>query len=296
MPWKRRGDRQYFYRSRRVGGRVVAEYVGAGELAELVAAGVECGRASRRAARATERELRQAEREWQEAAERLVSDALGLATWIMQAAGYHRHDRGPWRKRRGTMRRETDAAGGTARAGGASTPAPARPSPPAGPSRGAAEALGWGPDRAALRMLAGRYCGDDAAGGRSRRALIADTEAMARELAGPGPTPLVLVLAEAVAFAWAELRMAQAADHAAGRRTIAQEDAAGRRVDRAHRRFLRASKALSDVQRVSPAVLVQINQQYNLGGESAGPPAEAGPRGEGSGAEDDRHRHADRSL
>lgn len=279
MPWKRRGDRQYFYRSRRVGGRVVTEYVGTGTLGERAAAEIECDRESCVAARAAEQQRGREEREWQDKVDRVVSETCGLAAWIMQAAGYHRHDRGPWRKRRGMMSQGGDPAEGEGMVEGSSATVPAGRSPAAKPARRPAVPLGRGPDRTALRMLAEHYCGADAAGRRSRERLVAEAEEMARELAGPDPTPLVMVLAETAALAWAELRLSQASVHAAGQRSIAQADEAGRRIDRAHRRFLRAAKVLSDVQRVSPKLLVQINQQYNLSSDVPRLPGSVEPEG-----------------
>lgn len=37
MAWEKRGNRSYFYQKKRIGGKVKSEYVGAGEVAELIA-------------------------------------------------------------------------------------------------------------------------------------------------------------------------------------------------------------------------------------------------------------------
>ena len=37
MPWEKRSNNRYYYRRRKVGGRVIAEYVGSGVLADLAA-------------------------------------------------------------------------------------------------------------------------------------------------------------------------------------------------------------------------------------------------------------------
>ncbi len=37
MAWESRGNGSYYYRKQRIGGRVVSEYVGQGEVAGLVA-------------------------------------------------------------------------------------------------------------------------------------------------------------------------------------------------------------------------------------------------------------------
>src|SRR5262245_55787564 len=100
MGWEVRGTRRYYTRSRKVGGRVVREYVGTGPVAEVAAAADALRQAQRRA----EREARLAERARWEAALApleglcLASDLLARAA--LTAAGYHRHDRGEWRRKR----------------------------------------------------------------------------------------------------------------------------------------------------------------------------------------------------
>jgi hypothetical protein len=100
MAWEERGSHRYYYRSRRVDGRVVKEYVGNGELADSIAALEALGRqkdaALRGKAEAERRE--QAAREAEiEAYCRRVDEALAET---LTALGYHRHDRGQWRRKR----------------------------------------------------------------------------------------------------------------------------------------------------------------------------------------------------
>jgi hypothetical protein len=96
MAWDNRGTRRYFYRSRRVGKRVVRDYFGAGPLGELAALLVgELRRARNRHARRAAR-LDDADGPF-----RLYHDLLDQAAAAhLLAAGFHRHDRGPWRRRR----------------------------------------------------------------------------------------------------------------------------------------------------------------------------------------------------
>jgi hypothetical protein len=102
MAWetRARGGR-YYTRSRKVGGRVVREYVGGGPAGDLAAA----EDAARRERAAAERAALRAERERAAGPEALLAelDALaeGLARAALAAAGYRRHHRGEWRKRRG---------------------------------------------------------------------------------------------------------------------------------------------------------------------------------------------------
>ena len=100
MAWETRGNRSYYYRSVRRSGRVVKEYVGAGVVATLGARLDELARERR----AIERQDRVAERDRYEGLETQtlelirITDALVAAT--LTVAGYHRHDRGAWRRRR----------------------------------------------------------------------------------------------------------------------------------------------------------------------------------------------------
>ena len=99
-PWERR-DRGglYYTRSRKLNGRVVREYVGTGPLAELVAE-VDAEERRRREADAAQRKE---ERERLDALtapiEELCEAAEVIARAALIASGYHRHNRGGWRKR-----------------------------------------------------------------------------------------------------------------------------------------------------------------------------------------------------
>jgi hypothetical protein len=97
MPWSARGKRSFYYTSRRIGGRVVNTYLGRGPLAQMAAAEVERRRRDRAAARAR---LAAADADLADLAD-LVAAAELLAKAALLAAGYHRHSRGRWRRRRG---------------------------------------------------------------------------------------------------------------------------------------------------------------------------------------------------
>jgi hypothetical protein len=101
MAWERRERGQpYYYRSRREGGRVVKDYVGAGEVAEIVAHVEESVRRRREEEAAR----------WQEELTCLtvlaspVAELCGTAEILARAclvsAGFRRH-KGEWRRRRG---------------------------------------------------------------------------------------------------------------------------------------------------------------------------------------------------
>ena len=99
MGWEPRDNKCYYFRYRKVDGRVTRQYLGAGAVADLAAADDALRRADRRAAM----EARRAEEaNWQAALAPLrelcrVADLMARATLL--AAGYHRHSRSSWRKR-----------------------------------------------------------------------------------------------------------------------------------------------------------------------------------------------------
>ena len=91
----------YYYRAERRNGKVVKEYVGGGEAAGLIADHDGFLREIREG-RELETRLARGPAEALEASvaelDRFVTEATAKA---LEAAGYHRHDRGAWRKRRG---------------------------------------------------------------------------------------------------------------------------------------------------------------------------------------------------
>jgi hypothetical protein len=102
MAWESRGNQRYFYRSKRVGDRVVKEYVGPG----LAGSHFEALHEVRQAQKAVEREAIQADMDavalLEAAFNPLDEFATAVAETALLAAGYHRPKRGPWRKRRAT--------------------------------------------------------------------------------------------------------------------------------------------------------------------------------------------------
>ena len=100
-PWERRErGGPYYTRSRKEGGRVVREYVGGGVLGEIAALRDEYERRTREEEAALEKEERQRLEELVAPVEELCEAAEVLARAALVAAGYRRHNRGEWRKRR----------------------------------------------------------------------------------------------------------------------------------------------------------------------------------------------------
>jgi len=101
MAWETRNGRgRYYTRSRRVNEHVVREYIGTGPAAEAIA----ILDAQERAERLGNRAAWQAERERMEVTEdriqRFSEGVTDLTGAVLMGAGYHRHHRGEWRKRR----------------------------------------------------------------------------------------------------------------------------------------------------------------------------------------------------
>lgn len=97
MAWDSRG---YYYKSRRIGGRVVRDYFGSGAAGQLAEAfdldehdRIEFERFKVRAVR---QQLEQEDREAARAS-RIVQERLSAA---LEASGYRRHHRGEWRRTR----------------------------------------------------------------------------------------------------------------------------------------------------------------------------------------------------
>ena len=105
MAWEKRSKRRYFYVSRRIAARVRKDYFGAREAAHLAADIL----AERKAVRLSERETLRADRARLEPLERMMNVLDASCSSLLAAeltlAGYHRHDRGPWRRKRGRTER-----------------------------------------------------------------------------------------------------------------------------------------------------------------------------------------------
>ena len=99
MAWEERGNGSYYYRKRRIGGRVVSEYVGRGELAGLVAQLDAIERTGQRAQRASHAAERASLDVDDEVAETVAALVATLTRGVLVANGFHQHKR-QWRRRR----------------------------------------------------------------------------------------------------------------------------------------------------------------------------------------------------
>jgi hypothetical protein len=104
MPWEDRPGGRYYYRAKKIKGRVVKEYVGAGPKADAAAAEDAHAREVREAQRrATHEQLSALKQEWANPLEEFNSFSTlceALVAAALLAEGFHQHDRGAWRKRR----------------------------------------------------------------------------------------------------------------------------------------------------------------------------------------------------
>lgn len=99
MSYEMRGSHRYYYRARKVDGRVVKEYVGHGPGAEATAAQDAAARDDRLAAAEYRRVRRSQLNDLDRVADVAGASIETLLRASLVAAGYHRHHRGEWRRR-----------------------------------------------------------------------------------------------------------------------------------------------------------------------------------------------------
>jgi hypothetical protein len=110
MSWEARKGRRYYYRAFRQQGRLVKQYVGSGSDAVAVAEQDVALRAEQAARRQAEQERRQLDLALSDQVASLAAEAGALMEAALLAAGYHRPQRKPWRKRRSRRTGDGDAA------------------------------------------------------------------------------------------------------------------------------------------------------------------------------------------
>jgi hypothetical protein len=111
MAYESRKGRSYYYRKVWKNGQCRSEYIGGGEAAALIARMEQLDQQGRDIAR----QDRRAEREQFAALAAtppelvaLLAEARRASAEALEAAGYHRHKRGEWRKRRGSKDKDQD--------------------------------------------------------------------------------------------------------------------------------------------------------------------------------------------
>jgi len=99
MAWEQRGGKPFYYRKKRVGGRVRSQYVGGGDIGRLCAAADLGRRRARKAEREAFRTAQQAEADIDRQLAQAEAAIAALTEAALIAAGYHQH-KGQWRKKR----------------------------------------------------------------------------------------------------------------------------------------------------------------------------------------------------
>jgi hypothetical protein len=104
MAWLRHG--RYWYRSRRIGDRVISEYLGAGPVAQMAAERDQAARDRRAKARAAEMAAQKADLAIDKQLDQLGDLVRAMTTAALVAGGYHTH-KGQWRQMRVTDDKST---------------------------------------------------------------------------------------------------------------------------------------------------------------------------------------------
>lgn len=99
MTWEQRKDQQYYYRRRRVNGRVEAEYLGRGAVAELAACLDELEREYARLRAHQLKELRKSDTRLDREVQAATKNLQLLTSILLEAEGLHQ-PKGTWRHRR----------------------------------------------------------------------------------------------------------------------------------------------------------------------------------------------------
>jgi hypothetical protein len=100
-PWeKRQRGGHYYTRSRKEGGRIIRQYVGGGTLGHLAALTDTLERLRREEEATAWKEEQERMEVLAAPVEELCEHAEVLTRATLLAAGFHRHKRGDWRKRR----------------------------------------------------------------------------------------------------------------------------------------------------------------------------------------------------
>ena len=277
MGWKYINGRPYYYRSRREAGRVVTTYCGNLEDGRLFAALDAEDRRKRQAAREEEwAERRRADEEEKDFAS-WFARVESVAESAMIAAGYHKHHRSQWRRRRmatelvtaDTSNVDQFADRGAVEAlmsraiNGDETCLPALYKLFRDPKHAPALIAAFGSPPSWLETeLIAQAKGKNLAIGEASALKLAEIR---RELAGPDPSPTERLLAERAALCWWLVYRYEAIYAGSKELNLRQADFQQRRIDRTHARFLSALKTLATVRKLAvPALQVNIgNNQLN---------------------------------
>ena len=102
MALEYRNGRPYYYRNKRENGTVIRQYIASGQMAEFAADSDAHQRAQRESRRAAEEQKQRAYVTAREQLFNVIAQAETLSSALLIDVGYHRQNRGPWRRRRFT--------------------------------------------------------------------------------------------------------------------------------------------------------------------------------------------------
>lgn len=275
MPWQRG---KYYVRAHKQGGRVVFQYIGAGQGAEAIAALDIQERLEKKAAAEALRKKREKAEKLNAKVIEFCSTVAAFSVEILTAAGYHRIKRGPWRKKRGEkpmsaattqLEPTTTSTASTANPGKILRDNIRNANTDEKALAAVEKALADMPEIPAFLGLAKQLENQliKAAGmDKLTKAITeAELEKLKAKLAGKDPTPMETLLAERAAVCWLQVQLAtwrQANLHQSGSYSFNSGLYYERCVDSANRRFLSACKALAEVRKLQrPALAVALFQQ-----------------------------------
>jgi len=248
MGWESHaGGGRYYYRKERRGRKVVSVFMGAqgSPVATAAAALDRCDREDRdEARRARQTELDRLAEDDRTARE--LCDLVGLVVAsAIELGGYHRHCRGPWRRRRMSDRAAT-------------TLVPMHDVP-------AEAAIGL--VAAAERKFLARILPTDPS---NRAALATEMAHLRADLSGPAPTTLERLLVDRIVSCWLHVYTLEIVCLSPGKSGEALLCAETRR-DKAHVRYLAAIRALAHIRRLRlPGIINNLvaagGQQVNVAG------------------------------
>ena len=273
-----RNGRPRLQRSVRRDGRVTTEYVGSGEFASALGQLEAMDREERRRQLANERE----ERDRLDADDRPVAELFRLVEIIagatLKAAGYHRHHRGEWRRRR-TMRETPNADPSN------DLPVEMLNRAKEGDKTVLPLLREWiGESDGILsrvmdvathveEILVESTCGKNLL---YREVMVRDIHALADKLAGPGSSPVENLLARRASLCWYTVHIYEKKYARSKSVTLALGNYLEDRIDRAHRRLLTSLKTLATVHRLmrgAPLVTVNVGQSVTVETPTKGGPS-----------------------
>jgi hypothetical protein len=101
MPWKTINGRSYYYKQRKVSGKVRSQYIGAGPVAELLAQRDGASSAQREAERQDLRNLKAEQNALDKQIDELGAAVRQYVDAVLLVSGYRLHKRSEWRRTRG---------------------------------------------------------------------------------------------------------------------------------------------------------------------------------------------------